>query len=155
MRISDWSSDLCSSDLADSTDSQVEKGALGDGPTGHQGGGHEPEIERGGGPGPGGEGQCDQRAAGQGNSTWPLRQGAQGPAAGGDLLGAEGSHQDHLGAAAYPAAATAATRSSMVAMAGSCNTSMRPVLKCTVAASTPASAWSSRSYLAMPDGPGS
>src|SRR3546814_715435 len=96
--------------------------------------------------------QCDQRAAGQGNSPWPLRQGAQGPAAGGDLLGAEGSHQDPLGAAAYPAAATAATRSSMVAMAGSCNTSMRPVLKCTVAASTPASAWSRRSILAMHDG---
>src|SRR3546814_4503767 len=113
MRTSDWSSDVCSSDL--------------------------------------GEGQCDQRAAGQGNSPWPLRQGAQGPAAGGDLLGAEGSHQDPLGAAAYPAAATAATRSSMVAMAGSCNTSMRPVLKCTVAASTPASAWSRRSILAMHD----
>src|SRR3546814_9458547 len=111
MRIGDWSSDVCSSDLADSTDSQVEKGALGDGPTGHQGGGHEPEIERGGGPGPDGEGQSDQRAAGQGNSPWPLRQGAQGPAAGGDRLGAEGSHQNPLGAAAYPASATAAPRS--------------------------------------------
>src|SRR3546814_19017300 len=96
MRTSDWSSDVCSSDL--------------------------------------GEGQCDQRAAGQGNSPWPLRQGAQGPAAGGDLLGAEGSHQDPLGAAAYPAAATAATRSSLVAMAGSWNTSIRPGRKLHVAA---------------------